>query len=90
MTGLLYILLIVHFIISIYFIFKVSKTNILTAKQKTQNIILLLLIPVFWATLIFYLLKNQPGWHEVAKKNDASGNGFHESGIAALDSPSHH
>lgn len=88
MTGLLYILLIVHIIISIYFIFKISKTNILTGKQKILNIIILLLLPFLWATLIFYLLKRLPGSHEVAMKNDSSSNGFYESGIAV--EASHH
>ena len=84
-----YILCVLHLAISIYFILKISKTNILTAKQKKLNIIMLLLLPFFWATLIFYLLKSQPGSHEVAGKNNSSSSGFYESGIATVDSPSH-
>jgi mannose/fructose/N-acetylgalactosamine-specific phosphotransferase system component IID len=81
MIALLYILLITHIIISIYFVLKISKANILTGKQKTLNIIMLLLLPFLWATLIYYLLKKQPGLHEVATKNDSSNN-YYESGIA--------
>jgi hypothetical protein len=87
MKALLYILLIAYVIISIYFVFKISKANILTGKQKILNVIMLVVLPFFWATLVFYLLKNQPGSHEVATKNNSSSNGFYESGIATVDSP---
>lgn len=88
MIALLYILLVSHVIISVYFIFKISNTNILTGKQKILNIIILLLLPFIWAILIFYLLKRLPGSHEIAIKNDFSNNGFYESGIA-VEAPHH-
>jgi hypothetical protein len=90
MIALRYILLITHIIVSIYFILKISKTDILTGKQKKLNIIMLVLFPFFWATLIFYLLKKQPGSHEIAVKNNSSTNGFHESGIAVIVDTSAH
>lgn len=68
---------------SIYFVFKVRKTIIFTKKQKILNILVLLLFPFFWSALIFYLLKKQPGSHEITVKNDVSTNSFYESGLGS-------
>lgn len=77
-------LIIMHFFISVYFTKKIYQTIILSRRQKVLNIALLLLVPFFWASLIFYMLKPQPGSHAIHSKNDISSNGFHESGTAIL------
>jgi len=82
-TIAIYILLsTIYLLISTLFISKIRKTNILNAKQKALNTALVLLLPFFWPVVIHYLLKKQPGSYEIPIKNDSSGNGFYESGIA--------
>jgi hypothetical protein len=76
-------LLAAHLIVAAFAIVSTVKTNEFSKKQKTINIILILLIPFVWAFLIHYLLNPERGSFEVEVKNDVSSNNFDESGLGA-------
>ncbi|PJJ79034.1 hypothetical protein CLV57_2158 [Mucilaginibacter auburnensis] len=79
MIILLVLLLIAHLASAVYFSIKIMNTGLLTIKQKSLNIVLLFTIPSIWCSLIFYVLKKQPGSHNIPVKNDVSTKEFHES-----------
>ncbi len=79
MGVVLILLLITHLVLALYFSVLLTKTGLLTTTQKRVNISLLLIVPFIWPVLIHYLLKRQPGSHEIAVKNDLSTNGYYES-----------
>lgn len=77
----LIILLLVHTGLAIYAISKLAKTNMLSKGQKVANTVLIVVVPLLWSVLIYYILRKERGSYEVAIKNDRSSNNFHESGI---------
>lgn len=86
MTPFQYILvglLIGHLVWALLAIIKVVKTIELSKKQKTFNIIGIILIPFLWSLLIFYMLKKERPSYEEEVKNDVSSNNFYESGLGA-------
>jgi hypothetical protein len=80
---ILAILLCIHAIMAGFTITKTAKTIVFTKKQKTYNIILIVVIPFFWSVLIYYMLKKEPYSYEIEAKNDYSSNNFDESGLGA-------
>ena len=79
--SLLFIL--THIVLSLIGTSILLKSNILTAKRRRYNLILLWTIPFIWYLLIRAIHKMTPGSHEVPIKNDVSSNGSYESGLGA-------
>ena len=71
----------VYAFVSVKYSVAVIKTPVLSTGRKVINVILIWLLPFFWAMLIrqVLVLKNS-GSYEIDIKNDVSSNNFYESG----------
>lgn len=81
LTIVLLLALVINIGLGIFAVFRVVKTCQLTRKQKTINIILIVLIPFFWSLLMYYMFKKLPESYEIDPKDKFKSDDFHESGI---------
>lgn len=77
---ILSILLAIHIAWSIYMIMQLRKTAQFSQQQKRMHIILILLVPYLWATLLYYMLKQLPESYKVDPQDRFTHTDFHESG----------
>ncbi len=75
------LLLMTHVVLSLVATRVISKSNILTRRQKWINLFLVWTIPFVWFLVIRTLHKKIPGSFEIPTKNDVSSNNFYESGL---------
>ena len=69
-----------HIIWGAYVIVKLVKSAQFTYKRKRSHIILIILIPLIWSTLIYYMLKKLPEGYEFEPNERFTHDDFHESG----------
>lgn len=77
---ILLLLLIVHIAWGAYVIIKLTKSAEFTRQQKRNNILLIIFVPLLWATLIYYMLKKLPEGYKFEPEERFTHNDFHESG----------
>jgi hypothetical protein len=80
MSIILIAIIISHIILSTVGTMQLSKSIILTLKQKRINIFLLWIIPFLWFLIIRTIHRPNPGSADILKKNDISSNNFYDLG----------
>lgn len=66
--------------LSLFYSFKLFKSDLLSKSKQAINILMVWLLPFIWIVIIREMLfKRTKGSYEVGVKNDVSSNQFHES-----------
>jgi ABC-type maltose transport system permease subunit len=77
---ILLILTILHVAMAGYAIIRIRRTSLFTARQKLLNILLAIVIPYLWSTLMYYMLKKEPVIFDEDKQHKPTSHHFYESG----------
>jgi hypothetical protein len=56
-----------HLVLAVYISGKISKSILLTKKQKRLNVLLAMAIPFLWSILLYYILKKEPDYFDKRK-----------------------
>ncbi len=60
--------IIAHLVLAGYMARKISRSFVLTKKQKRVNIFLAVAIPFAWSILMYYILKKEPNYFDKRKR----------------------
>nr|WP_294947101.1 hypothetical protein [uncultured Mucilaginibacter sp.] len=60
--------IVAHLVLAAYICGKISKSILLTKKQKRLNIFLSILVPFVWPVLMYYILKKEPNYFDKRKR----------------------
>ena len=59
--------IIAHLILAVYIARAISRSIVLTKKQKRLNITLAIMVPFVWSVLMYYILKKEPDYFDKRK-----------------------
>ena len=79
LTIILIVVIVIHVALGIYAVIRVCKTPELTSKQKFMNILLIILIPIIWSVLMYYMFKKLPESYQMDPEDKYIQNDFYES-----------